>query len=128
MSYLDVSPMAVALRTMPEEFEVNHGWLHHIPSRHDFLFDRDGRVQIRAQCNCAMLAVKAEQEKELFGAYREWQTSYWQPLQINREFASHFEPPSRLRRVLINLVARLHRRLLRRGHSHAPVGVMMPAA
>lgn len=129
MSYLDVSPMTVALRTAPEQFEVNHGWLHHIPSRHDFMFDGGGRVQIRAQCNCAMLSVKSEQEGELYGAYREWQAGYWRPLQINREFASHFAPPSPVRRILINLTAGLHRWLLRWGHRRHrhDEGAMVPA-
>jgi hypothetical protein len=127
MSYLDVAPMMVSLRTTPEEFEVKDGWLRHIPSRHDFLFDRDGRAQIRAHCNCAMLAVKSEQEPELYDSYRTWQTSYWQPLQINREFASHFQPRSAVRRLLIAIVGRIHRRLLQRGHAHHDHGVLMPA-
>jgi hypothetical protein len=127
MSYLDVAPMMVSLRTTPEEFEIKNGWLHHIPSRHDFMFDRDGRVQIRAECNCAMLAVKSEQEAALFNSYREWQMSYWHPLQINREFASHFQPRSAFRRILINIVAKIHRRLLQRGHAHQDHGVMAPA-
>ena len=125
MSYLDVAPMMVSLRTTPEEFEVKDGWLRHIPSRHDFMFDRNGRVQIRAQCNCAMLAVKSEQERQLYDSYRDWQTSYWQPLQINREFASHFQPRSAFRRFLIALVARVHRRLLRSGYHDR--GALMPA-
>lgn len=130
MAYLDVSPMTVALRTAPEQFEVSHGWLHHIPSRHDFVFDGDGRVQIRARCDCTMLAVKSEQEGELYGAYRDWHASYWHPLQINREFASHFAPPSALRRMLINAASGLHRWLLRIGHHrhhHRDTGAMMPA-
>jgi hypothetical protein len=130
MAYLDVSPMAIALRTAPEQFEVSHGWLHHIPSRHNFMFDGEGHVQIRAQCNCAMLSVKSEQEGELYGAYREWHADYWHPLQVNREFASHFAPPSAFRRGLIALTAAAHRWLLRVGHGrhrHHDAGAMMPA-
>lgn len=130
MAYLDVSPMMAALRTAPEEFEVQNGWLHHVPSRHNFAFDRDGRVQIRAQCNCAALAVKSDQESALLGAFRQWHADYWQPLLINREFASHFEPYSPLRRMLINLTGRLYRRLSQRRHvrhrDHG-AGVMLPA-
>lgn len=127
MAYLDVAPMMVSLRTTPEEFEIRDGWLHHIPSRHHFMFDGDGRVQIRAHCNCAMLAVKSEQEPELYDSYRNWQTSYWQPLLINREFASHFQPRSVFRRLLIGIVGRIHRRLLQRGHAQNDHGVLMPA-
>ena len=122
--------MTTALRTAPEQFEVTHGWLHHIPGRHDFKFDGSGNVQIRAECNCAMLAVKSEQESELYGAYRDWHAGYWHPLQINREFASHFARPSAVRRVLINLTAGLHRWLLRFGHRrhhYHEAGAMMPA-
>ncbi|HZD89248.1 MAG TPA: hypothetical protein VE224_04065 [Pseudolabrys sp.] len=129
MAYLDVSPMTVALRTAPDQFEINHGWLHHIPSDHDFMFDGNGHVQIRAQCNCAMLAVHSQQEGPLYSAYREWHGEYWHPMQVNREFASHFAPPSAFRRMLIRLTGGLHRWLLRVGHRHhhQDTGAMMPA-
>jgi hypothetical protein len=87
--------------------------------RHDFMFDRDGRVQIRAHCNCAMLAVKSEQEPELYDCY-------WQPLLIDREFASRFQPRSAFRRLLFAVVGRIHRRLLQRGHAQNDRGVLMP--
>lgn len=129
MAYLDVRPMTAALRTMPEEFELNDGWLQHTPSRHNFKINPGGRVQIRAQCNCAHLAVDPEQESDLVTSFHEWQANYWMPFQINREFASHFRHRSALRRLLIHLTERLHHRLLRldggRGHEHVPV--MAPA-
>ena len=121
MSYLDVSPMMVALRTMPEEFEIKEGWLHHFPSRHSFVFDQEGQVRIRAECNCAFLAVQTDQSRELFSAYKSWQTNYWQPLLINREFASHFHR-SPLRNMLIRFTAWLHHRLMQRRHADTPVG------
>ena len=115
MSTLDVSPMLVALRTSPEQFEVSQGWLHHIPSRHDFRFDPEDNVRIRAECNCAYLTVSHEQGQELAAHYRDWQTRYWQPLLINREFASHFRY-SPFRKMLIDLVEALHRRLMQNPH------------
>jgi hypothetical protein len=118
MAYLDVSPMMTALRTMPEEFEFRSGWLQHIPSRHSFKFDPEGRVQMRAECSCAFLAVRREQEQELFRTFQEWQSNYWRPLEINRQFASHFRPRSAFRRFLIDVTGRLHGWLLRTGHSH----------
>ena len=63
--YLDVSPMISALRFQPDDFEFKHGWLHHVPSRHRFQFDRMGRVTIDALCGCASLSVKPEQTDEL---------------------------------------------------------------
>jgi len=116
MTYLDVSPMMVALRTTPEEFEVQQGWLHHIPSRHDFAFDAEGRVQLRAECNCAFLQVEPSQSRELASRYEEWQKTYWRPLLINREFASHFHH-SAFRKMLIDLTGWLHRRLLQQRHA-----------
>lgn len=127
MAYLDVAPMMISLRTAPEEFEVNQGWLRHIPSRHDFMFDRNGRVRIRANCNCAMLAVSSEQEPQLYASYRKWANDYWRPLQINRAFAAHFAPRPFWRRLLIAAVGRLHRWLLEGGHSHRNHGALMPA-
>jgi hypothetical protein len=111
MAYLDVSPMTLALRTMPEEFEMSRGWLKHLPSRHYFNFDDQGRVKLQAHCNCVQLTIRPEQERELFDAFQAWRSDYWTPVEINREFASHFRPRSALRRWLIALTAALHRRL-----------------
>jgi hypothetical protein len=119
--------MMVALRTMPEEFELKHGWLQHTPSRHSFRFGPDGRVQLRAACNCAQLPIKADQERELLACFREWQAHYWRPLQINREFASHFTPRSATRRFLIKLTGWLHNRLLRRTERRRGDPVTVPA-
>lgn len=121
MTYLDVAPMMVALRSTPDEFEMNLGWLRHIPSEHAFRFDPDGRVHIAAQCNCAVLAVRREQQQELYDAFQAWHASYWRVLEINREFASHFRPRSPFRRMLISLTGKLHRALMKQGydeHSH----------
>ena len=118
MPFLDVTPMMVALRTRPEEFELNSGWLKHLRSDHHFRFAPQEPVQIRAACNCAFLAVRPDQELELAACFREWQSNYWHPLQVNREFASHFSEPSWTMRVLIRLSGNLHRWLLRRGREH----------
>jgi hypothetical protein len=126
MSYLDVSPMIVALRTTPDHFEYKGGWLNHVPSRHSFSFDQGRHVRIMAHCNCATLAVKPEQESELYGTFRQWETSYWRPLLVNREFASHFKPRSFVRRWLIDLTGRLHRRLSQ-GSPGREAAAMAPA-
>jgi hypothetical protein len=121
MAYLDVSPMMTSLRTMPEDFEIKEGWLHHIPSRHAFRFDPSDNVELRAQCDCSELAVRSDQSRELAAAYREWDMHYWRPLLINREFASHFRR-SALRQFLIDATAWLQRRLQQQPHAHAPHG------
>jgi hypothetical protein len=129
MAYLNVSPMMTSLRTMPEEFEVKEGWLHHIPSRHDFRFDPEGNVELHAQCDCSHLAVHADQSRQLSAAYKEWETGYWRPLMINREFASHFQR-SAIRQFLIDVSGWLHRRLMQERHVHATSGrvtAMQPA-
>ena len=46
MTYLDVTPMIIALRTSPSDFEMKRGWLHHFPSRHEFKFDRDSSLPV----------------------------------------------------------------------------------
>jgi hypothetical protein len=112
MAYLDVNPMISALRSNPAAFEFTRGSLHHIPSRHSFQFDREGQVRLDAQCSCSSLTVSKEQQAPLFEAFNEWRVDYWRPIEINREFAAHFAPPSGLRRLLIELTARLHRALL----------------
>ncbi|MGH6990594.1 MAG: hypothetical protein ACREFD_14940 [Stellaceae bacterium] len=116
MAYLDVSPMIDALRTAPEEFEMDDGWLHHLRSRHGFKFNAAGSVRIRANCDCALLRVKHDQAPELHASYRQWQANYWRPLEINREFASHFAARSPARRLLIAMAGRLQRWLIADHH------------
>ena len=92
--YLDVAPMISALRFQPSDFEFSHGWLHHVPSRHRFQFERSGRVTIDALCGCAALSIRPEQADELHTMFKSWRYSYWVPLETNREFSSHFRAPS----------------------------------
>ena len=98
--HLDVAPMISALRFQPVDFEFAHGWLRHVPSRHRFQFDRAGRVAVDAVCGCAGLSVSAEQADELHTMFQTWRQSYWQPLETNREFASHFRSPNPWVRLL----------------------------
>jgi hypothetical protein len=112
MANLDVSPMIRALQHAPGEFEFVAGWLNHVPSGHSFRFHPSDQVEVSAACNCALLVPTPEGERELANKFREWERDYWQPLVINREFASHFHR-SGLRRLLIVLTERLHRALLR---------------
>jgi len=118
VQYLNVNPMMVALRTAPEQFELADGWLHHIPSRHSFRFGPNDAIEIRAACDCALLLVQPEQQRQLADCYRQWRAVYWRPLQINREFARHFVPQSWWRRALIEAAGRLQRRLLRPSAEH----------
>ncbi|HXJ02559.1 MAG TPA: hypothetical protein VNH44_15150 [Micropepsaceae bacterium] len=128
MVYLDVNPMITALRTSPETFEFTNDSLYHIPSCHSFRFGRDGRVRLDAHCDCAFLAVSEDQEPALYEAYNDWRVNYWRPVEINRQFAAHFDPPSGWRRLLLALTERLHRALLRQ-HATRPsrAAVAVPA-
>ena len=119
MAYLDVSPMTVALRTSPSDFEMKRGWLRHFPSRHEFKFDSEGNVRLHARCDCAMLAVRREQGLELWQTFQAWQVRYWRPLEINKEFASHFRKPNPLTRALRNMIAKIRRAVLLRGEDRA---------
>jgi hypothetical protein len=121
MTYLDVNPVIGALRTTPNAFEFTGGALHHIPSRHFFYFETNGRVRMAADCACAYLAIKEEQQATLTEAFLQWRVNYWRPLEINKQFAEHFNPPSGWRRVLLLLTERLQRALLtqsRQAHAH----------
>jgi len=112
MSYLDVNPVIAALRTTPNAFEFVGGALHHIPSRHHFYFEGNGRVRLIAECSCSSLTVADEQQACLTEAFSQWRVNYWRPLEINKQFAEHFNPPSSWRRVLLRLTERLQRALL----------------
>jgi hypothetical protein len=111
--YLDLSPMITALRSAPDEFELAGTWLVHPRSAHSFRFTANDEVELRATCDCSLLAMRPEQMRELAKSFREWERDYWRPLLINREFASHFAPPSGVRRVLIGLTSRLQQWLMR---------------
>src|SRR5262249_13941928 len=88
----------------PEEFELRDETLHHLGSRHSFRFLSDDEVRIEALCGCSLLRASREQSRTLHEAFRLWRASYWQPLQINREFSAHFEPPGLVRSMLIALL------------------------
>jgi len=92
--YLDVTPMIEAFQFQPADFEFKQGWLRHVPSRHQFRFDRKGRVTIDARCSCSAQAVSREQSEQLYTAFKGWHEYYWRPLEVNKEFASHFEEPN----------------------------------
>jgi hypothetical protein len=93
MTYLELAPAIAAIRSRPEEFEFSNDTLHHPSSRHRFRFLRDDDVEIHADCDCSTLRASPGQARAFHAAYREWHSSYWRPLEINREFASHFELP-----------------------------------
>ena len=107
MTYLELAPAITAIRSRPEEFEFSHDGLHHLPSRHRFRFISEGDVRIDAACDCSTLQASPEQAKAFHAAYREWHLSYWRPLEINREFASHFDSPPLWRRLAVKLLRRL---------------------
>ena len=113
MRHLDVSPMISALQFQPADFEYANGWLHHVPSRHRFQFDRLGRVTIDAICGCAAMSIKPEQADELVTMFKTWRQHYWLPLETNREFASHFRKPNAWTRLFRDIRIAF-RRFLRR--------------
>ncbi len=121
MTYLDVNPLIASLRARPDDFCFHRDWLHHVPSRHSFKFEPSGRVQIRAECDCAFLAIHPQQERQLADSFKDWHAKYWQPLEINREFASHFRPRSLARRWLIAATAKLNAWAMGAGSDHAHV-------
>jgi hypothetical protein len=92
--FLDVAPMITALQFQPTDFELKQDWLRHVPSRHRFQFDQSGRVTIDARCGCADQSISPEQGERLFTAFKAWRQFYWQPLEIDREFAPHFRGPN----------------------------------
>jgi hypothetical protein len=111
MAYLDLSPMLQAMRLRPSEFEMQGVCLHHIPSHHLLNFDTSGLARVHARCDCAMLEVSRDQSDEIRVAMSAWRVVYWEPhlaqieaekrvAKINREFASHFRPPSPWQRFL----------------------------
>jgi hypothetical protein len=104
--------MISALRTQAGDFELSKGWLKHAPSRHKFRFDNSGNVTLDAHCDCALLSIAPQQREELWQAFRLWRETYWRPVEINRQFARHFQTPNALQRV-IRRIDLAWRRLIR---------------
>ena len=124
MAYLELSPMIVALRDRPADFEFDRGWLTHFPSKHSFKFDPQGNVRLHARCDCAFLSVRPEQGQELWVAYKDWRASYWRPLEINREFAGHFRRPNVFQRILRRFLGKIRWLLLDPSLDHEPANAM----
>ena len=119
--HLDVAPMISALRFQPDDFEYAHGWLRHVPSRHRFHFNRNGRVTIDALCSCASMTVRPEQADELVARFTIWRQEYWLPLETNREFAAHFRKPNAWMRLCRDIRMAFRRFLRRVEPYHIPV-------
>jgi hypothetical protein len=117
MTYLDLAPAITAIRSRPEEFEFSFDMLHHRPSRHHFRFITEDEVRIDAACDCSLLRATPEQTRKFHAAFCEWRASYWRGVEINREFASHFETPL-WRRCAIWLLQRLIAWPSPRRHAH----------
>jgi hypothetical protein len=62
-AYLDLAPVTAALRDRPEEFRDLSGRLHHLLSRHTFVFEQDGSVRIVADCDCSFPADTARRRQ-----------------------------------------------------------------
>ena len=107
MAYLELSPMIAALRECPEDFEIDRGWLTHFPSRHSYKIDSEGNVRLHAHCDCAFLSIRCDDGLALWKAYQEWRQNYWRPIEINREFASHFGRPNVAQRFLRSVLRRI---------------------
>jgi hypothetical protein len=105
MTYLDLAPAIAAIRSRPEEFEISRDSLYHRRSRHSFNFLGEDDVRIDAACDCSLLRASSEQARAFHAAYREWQATYWRPMVINREFASHFAPPPLWQRLAVRLLS-----------------------
>jgi hypothetical protein len=56
MTFLDVRPIMLGLRTRPAEFEMDRGWLHHFPSR--------ASVPCRSRWECCAKIVTQQHESE----------------------------------------------------------------
>lgn len=107
MAYLDVNPMIVALRDRPSDFDISGGRLRHMPSGHKVVFEPfGGGARIDAFCSCATLRISPKQSRELLVALQEWKETYWRVVEINRDFAGHFQP-SVLRQLGVKLLTYL---------------------
>jgi hypothetical protein len=124
---LDMAPMIDALKYQPSDFELNRGWLLHVPSRHRYRFERGGMVTIDAHCGCAALRARPDQQADLAAAYNDWRVGYWAVVETNREFAGHFAPVGRLRRFARDVRIAFRRMMRGTGRESAAAVVLAPA-
>jgi hypothetical protein len=101
MAYLDLSPMLAAMRTRPDEFDMQGSFFRHRPSHHLLNFDGWGNARLHTGCDCATLDISRAQSDEMKAALAAWKVMYWEPrlariqaekraAKINRKFAAHF--------------------------------------
>ncbi len=74
-----------------------------------------------------MLSVRPEQTTELWETFQQWHSCYWRPVEIHREFASHFQQPHAIRRVFRRVLAGLRRPVLRYVEAKRPLEPMIAA-
>ena len=67
------------------------------------------------------MSIRPEQTDELVSMFKTWRQYYWQPLETDREFASHFRKPNAWARLFRD-VRMAFRRFLRRDE---PVSIAM---
>lgn len=113
MSHLDVSALIAALRAAPEEFELSGDWLRHNRNGCRLRMSLDGRMEIRADGDGAVLTT---QSRELAKAIRHWKTKYCRVLQTNRPFGAQFGRRPMVLRFLTALTERLPCRSPRGGN------------
>ena len=119
MRTLNLMPMIGALRDRPGDFVLEKPWLRHRASGHSFLILDGALARIETRCSCAELRPDPSQTDEFARVFNAWLSDYWKPLQaetaaerraaeINRQFAAHFRPPTRLMRLRMRLADAWH--------------------
>jgi hypothetical protein len=71
--YLDIGPMIRRLQQKPEEFEIRNKCIHHRPTRHRLVFERDGKGRFVAHCNRVDFPISREQGVALRVVIENWE-------------------------------------------------------
>ena len=108
---VDIGSMASALRLHPDDFAMQGQCVLHLPTRLQFTFRPTHRATplnfLKPQPT-RLLSFNPKNQPDLYRAFEQWHSSYWQIIECNERTDSPFVPRGwkRVRRMITTVLRR----------------------
>lgn len=107
----DIASATAALRLHPDDFAMQGRRVLHLPTGVQFTFGPTGRataLSFRKPYPISLLSFDPKEQPDLYQAFEQWQSSYWQIIERNERANSPFIPRGwkRLRRKIKDTLRR----------------------